>query len=122
METFAYTNFDMLDESVFISDENAEEAVPLNGFDMHVEVLAMVELCFMLKLNSNGRTATEEARAFGHPELAAWLDRAARYLYRTINWLDGPGQRMGAATLQLWRETVDQYYGLPYKYQGNSLP
>jgi hypothetical protein len=64
------------------------------------------ELVFLLQHNYKGRTAAEEARALGHADMAAWLERVAQ--------LDDPqGQRHDASVMQLWRESCDEYYGLP---------
>ena len=117
---FPSSNFCDISDSVFMSDEVAEEAVPLDGFGRDGDILAMGELSFILKVNGEGRTAAEEARAFGHAALSRWLERAAKFLYRSIRWLDGPQQELDASNLQLWREGIEQFYGLPYRLNASS--
>lgn len=111
---FPSSNFHDIGDSIFMSDEAADEAVPPDGLSRDRDILAMGELSFILKVNGEGRTAAEEAEAFGHAALSRWLERAAKFLYRSIRWPDGPQQQFDASNLQLWQEGVEQFYGLPY--------
>jgi len=63
-------------------------------------------LTFLLQQNKEGRTAADEARVSGHADIVAWLDR-------NLNVCDPHGERFDESAVQLWRESTDDYYGVP---------
>jgi hypothetical protein len=114
LELFPTTNVYFFEDHDLHSEESVQKVMLANGrLDAYYDAMFAGSLVFMLKLNSRGRTAAEEARALGHDELAAWLDGAANFIYRCIKWFIWPGNPLDESNLQLWREGVERYYGVP---------
>ncbi|KAF9871762.1 hypothetical protein CkaCkLH20_10696 [Colletotrichum karsti] len=61
---------------------------------------------FLVRQNSEGRTAADEARALGFGDIVAWLER-------TVKAYDTKGESSDPSILQLWQDSCNEYYGLP---------
>jgi ankyrin repeat protein len=106
MQVFNHEYLDEADERLQLAEGGLGNQPYYDDGDEDATSMRIGELTFLLQQNNKGRTATDEARAAGYTDIVAWLDR-------NINLCDPRGERFNESTVQIWRESCDDYYGRP---------